>query len=42
MTTDRAYRKAMSKEEAIGELLVNSGTQFDTRVVQALVRLETR
>ena len=42
MTTDRAYRGAMSKPEAIAELLVNAGTQFDPLVVQTLVRLETR
>ncbi len=38
MTTDRPYREAMSEWEAIGELRVNSGTQFDPAVVDALVR----
>jgi len=29
MTTERPYRKALTKEEAIKELLKNAGTQFD-------------
>jgi putative nucleotidyltransferase with HDIG domain len=37
MTTDRPYRKAMPREEAIAELRDNSGTQFEPRVVDALV-----
>jgi HD-GYP domain-containing protein (c-di-GMP phosphodiesterase class II) len=37
MTTDRAYRKAMTDEAAIEELLRCSGTHFDPRVVDALV-----
>ena len=37
MTTDRPYRKAMPREEAIAELRRNSGTQFEPRVVEALV-----
>jgi HD-GYP domain-containing protein (c-di-GMP phosphodiesterase class II) len=37
MTTDRPYRKAMSREEAVMELRNNSGTQFEPRVVDALV-----
>jgi HD-GYP domain-containing protein (c-di-GMP phosphodiesterase class II) len=37
MTTDRPYRKAMSHEEAIAELERCAGTQFDPRVVEALV-----
>jgi len=39
MTTTRSYRAAMSAEEARAELNVNSGTQFDPRVVQALLRV---
>jgi putative nucleotidyltransferase with HDIG domain len=37
MTTDRPYRKAMPQEDAIAELRSNSGTQFEPRVVEALV-----
>ena len=37
MTTDRPYRKAMPVEDAIAELRKNSGTQFEPRVVEALV-----
>jgi putative nucleotidyltransferase with HDIG domain len=37
MTTDRPYRKAMSPEDAVAELRSNSGTQFEPRVVEALV-----
>ncbi len=38
MTSDRAYRAAMSLEEAIDELLRNSGTQFSPEVVQSFIR----
>jgi HD-GYP domain-containing protein (c-di-GMP phosphodiesterase class II) len=37
MTTDRSYRKAMTDEAAIEELLRCSGTHFDPRVVDVLV-----
>jgi hypothetical protein len=37
MTSDRAYRKALSNEDALAELRANSGTQFDPLVVEALV-----
>jgi HD-GYP domain-containing protein (c-di-GMP phosphodiesterase class II) len=37
MTTDRPYRKALSLEEAVAELERCAGTQFDPRVVAALV-----
>ncbi|HEX8645284.1 MAG TPA: HD-GYP domain-containing protein [Thermoleophilaceae bacterium] len=37
MTTDRPYRNAMPVEDAIAELRKNSGTQFEPRVVEALV-----
>jgi putative nucleotidyltransferase with HDIG domain len=37
MTTDRAYRTAMSIDQAIGELNKNSGTQFAPKVVAAFI-----
>jgi HD-GYP domain-containing protein (c-di-GMP phosphodiesterase class II) len=37
MTTTRSYRKAMSMEAAREELVRNSGTQFDPKVVGALL-----
>ena len=36
MTNDRPYRRAMTHEEAIPELELGSGTQFDPTVVEAL------
>jgi putative nucleotidyltransferase with HDIG domain len=39
MTTTRSYRKAMSMESAREELVRNSGTQFDPRVVAALLEV---
>jgi HD-GYP domain-containing protein (c-di-GMP phosphodiesterase class II) len=38
MTTDRPYRKALSMEDALEELVRNAGTQFDPTVVAALIR----
>ncbi|MCX8118641.1 MAG: GAF domain-containing protein [Desulfobacterota bacterium] len=38
MTTDRPYRKGMSKEVAFRELKRCSGTQFDEAVVQAFIK----
>jgi HD-GYP domain-containing protein (c-di-GMP phosphodiesterase class II) len=37
MTTTRSYRRAMSMAAALDELRRNSGTQFDPKVVQALL-----
>ena len=37
MTSDRPYRPAMSEAEARAELLAGAGTQFDERVVTALL-----
>lgn len=37
MTSDRPYRKALSKETAISELKKNRGTQFDPEVVDAFL-----
>jgi GAF domain-containing protein len=39
MTSDRPYRKALSLDEAITELLSGSGSQFDPAVVEAFVGL---
>jgi diguanylate cyclase (GGDEF)-like protein len=39
MTSDRPYRKAMSCEEAYAELRRHAGTQFDPRVVEALLEV---
>lgn len=38
MTSDRAYRSAMSYEEAVDELHRNAGTQFNPDAVEALIR----
>ncbi len=37
MTNDRAYRKALTREVAIQELLDNAGTQFDPKIVEIFV-----
>jgi HD-GYP domain-containing protein (c-di-GMP phosphodiesterase class II) len=39
MTTDRPYRSAMPHEAAIAELRANTGTQFDPKIVSALVKV---
>jgi HD-GYP domain-containing protein (c-di-GMP phosphodiesterase class II) len=39
MTTDRSYRKALTPGVAVAELRANAGTQFDPKVVEALVSL---
>ncbi len=39
MTSDRPYRKALSTQMAIEELVRNRGTQFDPRVVDAFVAI---
>jgi HD-GYP domain-containing protein (c-di-GMP phosphodiesterase class II) len=36
MTTDRPYRRALSREAAVAELAANAGTQFDPRIVEVL------
>ncbi len=38
MTSDRPYRKALSKEQAIQELKNNVGTQFDPHLVEIFVQ----
>jgi diguanylate cyclase (GGDEF)-like protein len=37
MTSERAYRGALSKEVAVGELIKHSGTQFDAEIVKIFV-----
>jgi len=39
MTSNRPYRKAMSKRKAIEEIKKNSGTQFDPKVVKAFLEV---
>jgi len=39
MTSDRPYRKAMKKSEAIEELKRGKGTQFDPQVVDAFLKI---
>jgi putative nucleotidyltransferase with HDIG domain/diguanylate cyclase (GGDEF)-like protein len=39
LTSDRPYRKAVSKDQAIQVLRANSGTQFDPKVVETFIRL---
>jgi HD-GYP domain-containing protein (c-di-GMP phosphodiesterase class II) len=39
MRTDRPYRKALSHDVAVAELLSNAGGQFDPRVVETFVRM---
>jgi len=39
MTVGRAYRPARSRDEALVELRDGAGTQFDPRVVDALIRV---
>jgi diguanylate cyclase (GGDEF)-like protein/putative nucleotidyltransferase with HDIG domain len=42
MTLDRPYRRALTREAAIAELVRHRGTQFDAAVVDALLALEAR
>ena len=42
MTTTRSYRRALPLEVALDELGEHAGTQFDARVVDALLRVVAR
>ena len=39
MTNDRTYRPAMSKDQAIAELIANKKTQFDPDIVDAYIKI---
>ncbi len=39
MMSDRPYRKAISKEEALAEIKANAGTQFDPKFAEFFVKL---
>ena len=38
MTTNRVYRKALSYDRALEEVIRNSGTQFDPEIVKIFVK----
>ncbi|MEW6063738.1 hypothetical protein P378_01850 [Desulforamulus profundi] len=42
MTSNRPYRKAMTTDQAINELINNAGAQFDPVVVQAFINIVKR
>jgi HD-GYP domain-containing protein (c-di-GMP phosphodiesterase class II) len=42
MISDRPYRKALSIKHAQDEILRCSGTQFDPKVVEVFVTMESR
>lgn len=39
LTSDRPYRRAMPRDQAVGVLRANSGTQFDPSVVETFIAL---
>jgi len=39
MTTERPYKRALNKQEAIRELLENAGKQFDPKVTEVMIQL---
>jgi diguanylate cyclase (GGDEF)-like protein/PAS domain S-box-containing protein len=41
MTEDRPYRKGMSKQDAINEIIKNAGTQFDPAITKIFVEIVT-
>ena len=42
MTTDRPYTEKLTIEQAVAELQLGSGTQFDPEIVEIFVRLIER
>ena len=42
MTSDRSYRKALSDETAINELINGKGTQFDPDLVDIFLKLNEK
>ncbi len=40
MTSDRPYRRALSRDEAVKELQAGAGTQFDPQVIELFLKLE--
>jgi GAF domain-containing protein len=42
MTSDRPYRKALTRDAALAELASGAGAQFDPKVVDAFLRIEER
>jgi len=40
MTSDRPYKKKMTNEEAVAELIKNTKTQFDPKVVDVFVKIK--
>lgn len=38
MSTNRIYRKALTHEQALEEIIRNSGTQFDTEIVKIFIK----
>ena len=39
MTTDRPYRKAMSREDTRKELIKKSGIEFDSKIVEKFLNV---
>ena len=39
MTSDRSYRKALKREEAVAELKKNRGSQFNPMVVDTFLKI---
>jgi HD-GYP domain-containing protein (c-di-GMP phosphodiesterase class II) len=40
MVSERSYKKSMTTHEALEELKKNAGTQFDEKIVRALIESE--
>lgn len=41
MTSDRPYRKGLSREQALRELEKGSGSQFDPEVIEVFKRVQS-